>query len=130
MASRSSSRRAIPAVGPGARSCKAADFAPPASRSDSKFDELRATKKGTPASSHVSAYSHASALSYASAPALVEPNLALKYSKADLMRILKIFLETKGQEPKAEVPYEQPLKAKVPDVYFGKLQMDCYYFCQ
>ena len=46
------------------------------------------------------------------------------------MRILKIFSETKGQEPKAEVPRERPLKAKVPDVYFGKSHMDCYHFCQ
>ena len=46
------------------------------------------------------------------------------------MRILKIFSETKGQEPKAEVSCEQPLKAKVPDIYFGKSHMDCYHFCQ
>ena len=65
-----------------------------------------------------------------SAPTPVEPTLALKYSKAHLMRILKIFLETKGQEPKAEVPRKRPLKAKVPDVYFGKSHMDCYHFCQ
>ena len=118
MASRSGSCRATPAVGQGSRSRKAAASAPPASRSDSKSDELGALEKCTPAPSH------------ASAPAPVEPILALKYSKADLMRILKIFSETKGQEPKAEVPRERPLKAKVPDVYFGKSHMDCYHFCQ
>ena len=118
MASRSSSYRATPAVRQGSRSRKVAASAPFASRSDSESDELMAPEKGIPAPSH------------ASAPALVEPTLALKYSEADLMRILKIFSETKGQEPKAEVPRERPLKAKVPDVYFGKSHMDCYHFCQ
>ena len=124
MASRSGSCRATPVVGQDSRSRKAAASAPPASRSDSEFDKLGAPKKGTPASNHASDPSHASA------PAPVEPTLALKYSEADLMRILKIFSETKGQEPKAEVPRERPLKAKVPDVYFGKSHMDCYHFCQ
>ena len=118
MASRLGFYRTTPAVGQSSRSRKAAASAPPASRSDSESDELWAPEEDTPAPSH------------ASAPALVEPTLALKYSEADLMRILKIFLETKGQEPKAEVLRERPLKAKVPDVYFGKSYMDCYHFCQ
>ena len=45
------------------------------------------------------------------------------------MRILKIFSETKDQESKVEVPREQLFKAKVSDVYFEKLHMDCYHFC-
>ena len=118
MASRSGSCRATPAVGQGSRSYKAVASAPPAFRSDSESDEFGAPEKGTSAPSH------------ASAPAPVKPILALKYSETDLMRILKIFSETKGQEPKAEVPRKRPLKAKVPDVYFGKLHMDCYHFCQ
>ena len=118
MTSRSGSRRATPAVGQGSRSRKAAASAPPAPRSDSDSDELGAPEKSTPAPSH------------ASAPAPVEPTLALKYSEADLIRILKIFSETKSQEPKAEVPRERPLKAKVLDVYFGKSHMDCYHYCQ
>ena len=124
MASRSSSCRATPAIRQGSYSRKAAASAPPASRSDSESDELGAPKKDTPAPSHVSTPSRASAL------ALVEPTLALKYSEADLMRILKIFSETKDQEPQAEIPCERPLKAKVPDVYFGKSHIDCYHFCQ
>ena len=123
MASRSSSRRATPAVGPSFRSCKAAASAPPASKLDSKSDELRPPVKGTLAPSYASASSHANAF------VPVKPILALKYSKADLMRILKIFLETKGQESKAEIPCERLLKAKIPDVYFGKLHIDCYHFC-
>ena len=110
MVSRSSSRRATPAVRQGFRSRKATASALPASRSDSESDELGASEKGTPAPSHVSVPCHASA------PAPMEPILALKYSKTDLMRILKIFSKTKGQEPKAEVLRERPLKAKVPDV--------------
>ena len=128
MTSRLGSHRAILAVRPGSRSRKTV-AAPPASKSDSKSDKLGAKEKSTPAPSHASASSHASAPSYASVPAVIEPTLALKYSKADLMRILKIFLETKGQEPKAKVPHEQLLKVKVPDVYFGKSHINCYHFC-
>ena len=118
MTSRSGSYRATPTVGPGSRSRKTVASTPPISRSDSKSDELGALEKGTPAPSHMST------------PALVEPTLASKYSEADLIRILKIFLETKGLKPKAEVPRKRPLKAKIPDVYFEKLHIDCYYFCQ
>ena len=46
------------------------------------------------------------------------------------MRILKIFSKTKGQEPKVEIPRKQPLKAKVHDVYFGKLYIDYHHFCR
>ena len=127
MASKSGSSRATLAVGPGFCSRKGAiAFTPPTSRSDNKSDELEAPEKGTPAPSHIStpAPSHASAL------ALAESTLALKYSETDLMRILKIFSKTKGQEPKAEAPCKQPLKTKVPDIYFRKLYINCYYFFQ
>ena len=118
MASRLGSRRATLIVKPGSRYYKTLASAPPAFRSDSKFNELGAPKKDTPAPSYVSA------------PALLESTLALKYSEVDLMKILKIFSETKGQEPKAEVPDEQPLKVKILDVYFEKLHMDYYHFYQ
>ena len=118
MASRSGSCKATLAVGLGSRSRKTTTSALPAFKSDSKSDELGAPEKRTPAPSHVSA------------PTPVEPILALKYSEADLMRILKIFLETKGQEPKAKVSRKQPLKAKVPDIYFRKTHMDYYHFFQ
>ena len=118
MASKSGSCRATQAVRPGSRSCKAAASTPPASRSDSKSDELGASEKSTLASSHASVFT------------LVESTLALKYSKADLMRIVKIFSETKGQELKAKVPRKRPLKAKIPNIYFEKLHMDFYHFCQ
>ena len=127
MASKSGSFKATPIVGPGSCSCKdVVDSAPPISRSNSKSDELGAPEKGSPAPNHASI----PASSHASTSTLAESTLALKYSKTDLMKILKIFSETKGQKPKAEVPCKRPLKAKVPDVYFGKLHIDCYYFCQ
>ena len=116
--SRLGSCKATPAVRPGSYSCKATTSAPSTFRLDSKSDKLGAPRKGTPAHSHTSA------------PIPAESILALKYSKADLIRILKIFSEIKGQEPKAEVPSKQPLKAKVPNVYFEKSHMGCYHFCQ
>ena len=119
MASRSSSCKTTPAARPGSRFCKGVVVSiPPAFRSNSKSDELRAPEKCISASS------------YASAPVLAESILAFKYSKVDLMRILKIFSKSKDQKPKAKVPRKRPLKAKVPDVYFGKLHMDCYHFYQ
>ena len=107
--------RTTPAIESSSRSRKA-DAVPPTSRSDCKSNELGTLEKSTLATSH------------ASAPTLAESILALKYSEADLMKILKIFLETKGQEPKVEVLRKQLLKTKVPDVYFRKLHMDCYHF--
>ena len=118
MASRSGSRRATSAVRPGSNSCKAVTSTPPASKSDSESNELGNPEKSTLAPNH------------ASVPAPVEPTLALKYSKADLIRILKIFSEAKSQKPKAEVPCKWPLKDKVPDVYCGKTHIDYYHFYQ
>ena len=86
------------------------------SRSDSKFDKLMGPEKSTLAPSHTSAP--------APACTLAEYILVLKYSKADLIKILKIFSKIKDQEPKAKVPYEQSLKAKVPDIYFEKLHIN------
>ena len=118
MASRSGFRRATSVVGLGSCFYKAAASVPPAFRSDNKYNELGAPEKNTPAPSHTNS------------PTLVELILALQYSKVDLMRILKIFLETISQELKVEVPCKRPLKAKVPDVYFEKSHMDCYHLCQ
>ena len=125
--SRSDFCKAIPAVGLGSHFCNSAiTFVLPAFRSNSKSDKFEAQEKGTSAPTHTNIL----ASSHANAPALAESTLALKYSKMDLIRILKIFLETKGQEPKAEVPCKQPLKAKVPNVYFGNLHINCYHFSQ
>lgn len=101
MASKSSSCRATLAVGLGSRFCNSAvAFFLPVSRSNSKSDEVRAPEKSILAPSHT----NTPVPSHASAFAPAKSILALKYSKADLMRILKIFLETKDQEPKTEIP--------------------------
>ena len=43
-------------------------------------------------------------------------------------KFMKAYLET-NQGPK-QPEREQNLKAKVPEVYYGKSHMDCYHFCQ
>ena len=127
MTSKLGSYRAISVIKLGFRSCKSViASAPPAYRSNSKSDELKTLKKGILAPS----YASTPIPTYISAIALAESTLAFKYSEADLITILKIFLEVKNQELKAEVSREQSLKAKVLDVYFGKLHMDCYHFCR
>ena len=135
MASRSDSHRPTCVVVLDSRSHKGVvDSTLSAPRSDNESDELRALEKGTFTPSHAStpASSHASspAPSHTSAPTLAKSTLALKCSKTDLIRILKIFSETKSQEPKVEVSCEQFLKAKIPNIYFGKLYINCYHFCQ
>lgn len=126
MASRSGACRTTLVVRLGSRSRKGVvGLAPPLSRSDSKFNKLGALEKGIPAPSHASTPfpSHTSAL------ILAESTFTLKYSEADLIKILKIFLETKGQKLRAEVLHKRLSKAKIPDIYFEKLHIDCYHFC-
>ena len=43
-------------------------------------------------------------------------------------KFMKAYLET-NQGPK-QPERERNLKAKVPEVYYGKSHMDCYHFCQ
>lgn len=81
---------------------------------------LQAQEKGNSAPSYIS-------VSVAT-PALAEIQTPI-YTKADLLRILKIFLEIKGQELKPEVSRERLLEAKVPAVFYQKSHIDCYHFC-
>ena len=49
------------------------------------------------------------------------------------MDTIKIQAPALVQAPASPVlvePKEQPLKARFPDLYFGKLYLDCYWFCQ
>ena len=63
------------------------------------------------------------ALIPAPAPALAPTNELFK-------KFMKAYLESnQGPRPPPE-ECERPLKAKVPEVYYGKLHIDCYYFCQ
>lgn len=61
---------------------------------DSKLDKFVDLEKGTPAFSHVSTSVFAPVSGIALTPA--EFILVLKYSEAELLRNLKIFLESKG----------------------------------
>ena len=98
----------------------------PASWLDNKSNELGASEKDTLTPSHMSTPISSPANTLASAESI----LTFKYSETDLMRILKIFLKTKSQEPKTKIPRKWLLKAKIPDVYFGKLHIDYYHFCK
>ena len=45
-------------------------------------------------------------------------------------RFMKAYLESNQGPNQPPEERERPLKAKVPDVYYGKSHMDCYHFCQ
>ena len=45
-------------------------------------------------------------------------------------RFMKAYLEFNQGPSQPPEERERPFKAKVPDVYYGKLHMDCYHFCQ
>ena len=88
--------------------------------------------------------SHAPTSTPASAPALllaltpVDANATVRYSKAELQPIFKTILEVRSPilalAPQILVfsksPYKRPLKARFPELYYGKTHMECYNFCQ
>lgn len=57
-----------------------------------------------------------------------------KRTDEDLQRITKLcmesFIQGQGQTKAHPEPRERPLKARFPDLYYGKSHMDCYHFCQ
>ena len=56
-----------------------------------------------------------------------EPLIA-KYTEEDLQKILKTVL--KAQACPSDGPRKKALKARSPDVYCSKFNMECYNFCQ
>ena len=58
------------------------------------------------------------------------PAAALPSSNKLFKQFLRAYLESNqgSRQPLAE--RERSFKAKVPEVYYGKLHMDCYHFCQ
>ena len=74
----------------------------------------------TPTPSTASAPSQAPAS--APAPAL--------YTQEDLQRITKLCMDSFLQGNRQEGPREGQLKARFPDLYYGKSHMECYHFCQ
>ena len=59
-----------------------------------------------------------------------------RYTDEDLQKATKLALKlfVKGQEygqlQASSAPYEQPLKAQFPDLYYGNSHLDCYRFWQ
>ena len=51
-----------------------------------------------------------------------EPPVA-KYIEEDLQRIFRTILE--AQAPLSDGPRKKPLKARLPDVYYGKSHIEC-----
>ena len=74
----------------------------------------------TPTPSTASAPSQAPAS--APAPAL--------YTQEDLQRITKLCMDSFLQGNRQEGPREGQLKARFPDLYYGKSHIECYHFCQ
>ena len=70
------------------------------------------------------------------APAPVDADATVRYSEADLQRILRTVLEARPLAPAPapqplvfpDGPRERPLKARFPELYRGKTHMECYNF--
>ena len=62
-------------------------------------------------------------------PALI-PALAPLSSNELLKQFMKAYLESNQGPSRPPAEREQSLKAKLPDIYYGKLHIDCYHFCQ
>ena len=58
---------------------------------------------------------------------LAEPPVA-KYTKKNLQKIFRIVFKARALP--SDGPHEKPLKARLPDVYYGKSYVECYNFCQ
>ena len=97
-------------------------------------DEL-ARDQGPTKSSHLGSTSPVPSCNPILGPTLVSaPIFALAsalYSSDKLFRqFIKAYLESNQGPSRSQVECKQSLKAKVPDVYYGKSHMDCYHFCQ
>ena len=72
------------------------------------------------------------------APVPVDADATVRYSEADLQRILRTVLEARPLAPApapqplvfSDGPRERPLKARFPELYCGKTHMECYNFIQ
>ena len=66
---------------------------------------------------------HSPAVSWAPTPALPSNDELFK-------QFMKAYLESNQGPSQPPEECKRPLKAKVPDVYYGKSHMDYYHFCQ
>ena len=86
----------------------------------------------TPAPAQTSALAQAPASTLTSASV---PGPPRRYTDENLQRATKLALELfvksqkHGQLQANSAPREQPLKAWLPDLYYGNSHLDCYYFC-
>ena len=57
-------------------------------------------------------------------------SLVFPFTKDLFTKFMKVFIEmTQAQAQALAEPQEQPLKARSPETYWGKSQMECYHFC-
>ena len=64
-------------------------------------------------------------------PALVPaPAPALPSSNKLFKQFMKTYLKSNQGLKQSPVERKQSLKAKLPEVYYNKLHIDCYHFCQ
>ena len=70
--------------------------------------------------------------STASAPSqvLVSAPIPALYTQKDLQRITKLCIDLFLQGNRQEELRKDQLKARFPDLYYGKSHIECYYFCQ
>ena len=66
---------------------------------------------------------YSGAISWAPTPAPPSTNELFK-------RFMKAYFKSNQGSSQPLEERKRPFKAKVPDVYYGKLHIDCYYFCQ
>ena len=71
-----------------------------------------------------------SALVFTSVPALIPAPALAPAPTNDLFRqFMKAYLESNQGPKQLLAEHKRLLKAKIPELYYGKLHMDCYLFC-
>ena len=55
---------------------------------------------------------------------------ALPFSNELFRQFMKAYLKTNQGPRQLLTGHKQSFKAKIPEVYYGKLYIDCYHFCQ
>ena len=71
------------------------------------------------------------ALIFALVPAPVPAPTLTQAATNDLFKqFMKAYLESNQRSRQPPTERKQPLKAKIPELYYGKLHMDYYQFCQ
>ena len=64
-------------------------------------------------------------------PALVPASATTPVATNDLFKqFMKAYLESNQRPRQSPTECKRPFKAKVPELYYNKLHMDCYHFCQ